>query len=295
MKSTIETLFKFLFEILNEMPIENLRKGIISYNDNPIQSINFFLKAISEDCDSSSIENLRKGIISYNDNPIQSINFFLKLLCSSLKLSGLDDLRKTLMLYPQQNWKDSFSLGQVKSKKWLLHELNKVYPKKTQLAYIYGGWLGVLPFIANLIDIQIAKKVRSFDINEDCFHVSESLNKGSVLNDWSFKAETIDITKITYPHHYLLTRANGSELEVVEKPDMIINTSCEHMDKTWLSSVQEGTLLVLQSNDFFNQEAHVNCVKSLDEFKEQFFLNEILFEGQLKLTRYTRFMLIGYK
>jgi hypothetical protein len=52
-------------------------------------------------------------------------------------------------------------------------------------------------------------------------------------------------------------------------------------------------LLALQSNDFFDYRDHVSCVPTLDAFKDQAPMAEVLFEGELKLRKYTRFMLIG--
>ena len=51
--------------------------------------------------------------------------------------------------------------------------------------------------------------------------------------------------------------------------------------------------MVLQSNDYFSCDEHVNCVTTLQAFEQQAPLSETLFSGQLKLKKYTRFMQIG--
>ena len=63
----------------------------------------------------------------------------------------------------------------------------------------------------------------------------------------------------------------------------------------WYDGIPAGMLMVLQSNDMFDEEDHVNCVADLEDFKRQAPLSELLFAGALPLKRYTRFMLIGRK
>jgi hypothetical protein len=49
-----------------------------------------------------------------------------------------------------------------------------------------------------------------------------------------------------------------------------------------------------QSNNMFGIEGHVNCVNSLQEFKDQMPQRaEILFEEEVEDTRGTRYMLVG--
>ena len=49
---------------------------------------------------------------------------------------------------------------------------------------------------------------------------------------------------------------------------VIVNTSCEHIEafSDWFDSPPSGPLLVLQSNDYFSCDEHINCVNMLDEF-----------------------------
>jgi hypothetical protein len=77
--------------------------------------------------------------------------------------------------------------------------------------------------------------------------------------------------------------------------DLVINTSCEHIADlpAWLSLLPKGTRVLLQSNDYFSEPTHVNCVASLDEFIDQASLGTIAFAGALPMKKYTRFMLIG--
>jgi hypothetical protein len=80
--------------------------------------------------------------------------------------------------------------------------------------------------------------------------------------------------------------------------DVVINTSCEHIDQEtydkWLSNVPSNALIVLQSNNYFNLDEHIRCANNLLEFKEQSKI-KVISESLLELPKYTRFMLIGYK
>ena len=65
--------------------------------------------------------------------------------------------------------------------------------------------------------------------------------------------------------------------------------------REWYSKIPEGQLLLLQTNDFFSCEDHVNCVNSTAEFRDQTPMSKRLFSGALPLEKYTRYMVIGYK
>lgn len=293
-KLAMNFFLKAISSGIDTCAIENLRKGIATYDDDPALAMIFFLKAVSEDVDTCSIENLRKGIIAYYSDPALSMNFFLKIVYEKTKLNSIDNLRKTVSCFPN-GWGDVFSQGQVESKIWLLSEFRRLDINDSCLAYIYGGWYGALPFIANLMDCHIANNVKSFDIDQSCRVVAESLNKDKLVNDWAFKAETKNVIDISFPHNYLLTRANGTSCEVTESPDIIINTSCEHMGDEWFLAIDNKVLVILQSNNFYSEDGHINCVNGLAELKTKFSLSNILFEGELELQNYSRYMLIGYK
>ena len=77
--------------------------------------------------------------------------------------------------------------------------------------------------------------------------------------------------------------------------DMVINTSCEHMDNSWYENLPEGTLVCLHQNDYFSNEQHVNCMKDIQDTKANYPMSDILYEGTLDTHLYNRFMLIGRK
>ncbi len=207
----------------------------------------------------------------------------------------ISQIKRTLNTFPdtEDALVDAFSLGQLKSKQWLIEQL----PDHIGTVFICAGWYGTL---ASMMFDRIPDKftkIRSFDIDDTCAPVADNMNRPHVLNEWQFKASTLDIMEMKFPLTYTTLRANGTGVELTEMPDTIINTSCEHITdfNKWYDKIPQGKLIVLQSNNFFEIEDHVNCSNDVNEFDDAAPMNEVLFLGELELPKYTRFMKIGYK
>ena len=202
---------------------------------------------------------------------------------------------------------DSVSSNQVASKYALLNavdNLNFLYQDSTVV--IWGSWYGsiLIPALTNKV-----KKIVSIDLDETPLQIAKNRLFANYKN---IEYVCDDIFK-TYRDVYLNT-------------NLIINTSCEHMSpmKEWpwfrFSSMETDTVhpkgyaddnpdrkkvymspklssncyFAFQSNNMFGIEGHVNCVNSLQEFKDQMPERaEILFEEEVEDTRGTRYMLIG--
>ena len=207
----------------------------------------------------------------------------------------ISQIKRTLHKFPESESAlvDAFSLGQLKSKIWLIDNL----PNNLGLVFICAGWYGTLASLMFNKARNKFDKIRNFDIDDSCAAVADTMNRPWVMDGWQFKASTFDITEMSYPTTYVTHRADGSSLIVTENPDTIINTSCEHIDdfKTWYQNIPNNTLVVLQSNNFYDIKEHLNCVNNLEDFKSQTPMNTVLYEGELDLEQYTRFMRIGYK
>ena len=191
---------------------------------------------------------------------------------------------------------DCLSKGQIASKKWLVDNL-KDLNLDLGLVYLCAGWYAtVVPlFIENKI---LFSSIRSFDVDPDVWKIAEIFNKESLLDSWKFKAQTKDIFDINYNRHvYETIKSDGTKEQCKDVPDTIINTSCEHIEnfQEWYSKIPNGKLVILQSNDYFEIEDHVNCVKSNLEFEKMAPMSEVYFAGNLPLEKYTRFMRIGRK
>ena len=81
-----------------------------------------------------------------------------------------------------------------------------------------------------------------------------------------------------------------------DEPNTIINTSCEHLLDLdhWIKKIPRKRLVILQSNNYFEVDEHINCVRSVEEFSNLVKLKKVIWGGELELPKYTRYMLIGY-
>jgi hypothetical protein len=170
---------------------------------------------------------------------------------------------------------DAFWSGQLKSKEWLIDILSKHITKPVSID-IHGGWVGVLASMIFQSKIP-ARYICSVDVDPACEQIATMMNKIEE-QDGKFKAVTSDMCTVP-------TRGN-----------VVINTSCEHITheqyQQWLKNVPNDALLVLQSNNYKIDE-HVRIANSLEEFKNQSAISNVLWSGELKLPMYTRYMVIG--
>jgi len=190
---------------------------------------------------------------------------------------------------------DCFSRGQLESKIWLTKELKKTI-NDLGTVFLCAGWYATLSTMLFEKGFRI-EKLRSFDLDPNCVPIAKIFNKPWLKDDWKFQASTANILDIDYNNHtYKVHRADGTECELTDIPNTIINTSCEHIENfnEWFSKIPQGKLVVLQSNDFFDVKEHVNCVSSIEEFVKQTPMRHLLYSGELKLPKYKRFMVIGY-
>lgn len=209
------------------------------------------------------------------------------------------NLRQAVTRFPQANWNDALSWGQLQSKMWLIDELAKL-DVDLGLTYVLGGWYGTLPALMFNDGRLELGKVRSFDIDPVCATIAETLNRDPfVKEDWRFKASTDDMLKLDYSDcSYTTLRADGTPVVMRELPTTLINTSCDHIApfEAWWDRIPKDMLVILQNNNFFGaDEDHVNNVESLAAMARQSPMSAVLYEGELRLPEYTRFMRIGFR
>lgn len=207
----------------------------------------------------------------------------------------ISQIKRTLNLYPEteESLIDAYSIGQLKSKLWLIEHL----PNNLGLVFICAGWYGTLASLMFQNAREKFDKIRSFDIEPECARVADNLNRYYVIDGWQFKASTLDILDIQYPLTYTTYRRDMTKVQMTEHPNTIINTSCEHIKNfdSWYTAIPQGMLCVLQTNNYFDIKDHINCSNSLDDFAQSTPMENILYEGELCFEKYTRFMRIGIK
>lgn len=303
---TSELLDRFELLYPTNAKISDLRRA---YIDKDLSSVFRLLKDSKVNGD---IEDLRKSVLEKN-------------LHSLFRLVDNDDLRKLLL--EDNLWKlwpildayvdtqfvssfknffvnnidideDCFSRGQLSSKLWLINELKKLNMDLGTI-YLCAGWYATLSTMIFENKLKV-DKIRSFDINPSCVEIAEIFNKPWFVDNWRFKAITQDIYDINYTEHTWQSWSalnNRMSYLITDVPTTIINTSTEHLlyFSDWYNKIPDGKLLVLQNNNYIEIEDHVNCSKSIEDFSKKAPMKTVLYEGELVLPKYTRFMKIGIK
>jgi len=203
---------------------------------------------------------------------------------------SLEDIMRTLERFPRAGVQDALNDNQITCKRWLIDELFGALGGRFGTVYLLGGWYGVLAALL-LNDARFdVRRVLSIDIDPECAPIARLLNQSHAGS--RFEAVTARASCLDYLQFHEVPGSCDAAL-----PNLLVNTSCEHMavSEKWYDRVSEGMCQVYQSNDYFSCDEHVNCVASLEAFKDQVPMREILFEGSLARRRYTRFMLIGRK
>ena len=309
-RSYIDKDFTSIFRLLSQTNdvydadnVEEIRRAVIDKNL-------YSIFRLVTDKDAEWLEDLRRATMEDN-------------LHSVFRLVPYEDLRKFVLEDNQWSmWKlladytptqfvvafksffvnsvtindDCFSRGQLQSKLWLVRELKKL-DLDLGMVFLCAGWYATLATMMFEAGLRI-DKMRSFDIDPSCRVIAETFNKPWVIDDWKFKSTTKNIFELNFQSDsYVLTNSKGQDFVVHETPDTIINTSCEHITDfdQWYAKIPKGKLLILQTNNYFEIEDHINCSASLEEFRAQCPMQEVMFAGKLALDKYTRYMLIGRK
>lgn len=194
---------------------------------------------------------------------------------------------------------DAMSRSQIKSKIWLVEELSKIetnYPNVTVMA----GWFGQ---IKTIYDKRLTySKMRIVELDKEACETSDYIFNIANLENYKVKAVNANINELTlHKNGYEWNVENFKESSKYSEkflPDLIINTSAEHMTEEWYNQIrfkqlESDPIVAIQSNNLFNIPEHINCVHSVDHMKKKFPMREILFEGELQLKGYKRVMLIG--
>lgn len=199
---------------------------------------------------------------------------------------------------------DAMSRSQMKSKIWLIDELEKIKDTLPLGAFynilILAGWFGQL---RSIYDKKLTyRKMRFLDIDRDACQTSDYIFNLSDLENYKVKAVCADVNQLNlHKNGYEWDVENFKEnTKYTEKylPDLIVNTSAEHMTEEWFHQIrfkemESNPVVAIQSNNMFDGEGHINCVYSADHMKKKFPMKEVLYEGELQLKGYKRVMIIG--
>jgi hypothetical protein len=194
---------------------------------------------------------------------------------------------------------DAMSRSQMRSKIWLVEQLALINSNYTNVA-VMAGWFGQ---IKTIYDKRLTySKMRVVELDRKACETSDYVFNISNLENYKVKAVCADINGLTlHKNGYEWSVENfrdGTEYSEKFLPDLIINTSAEHMTEEWFHQLRfkqldSDPVVAIQSNNLFDIPEHVNCVHSVDHMQKKFPMREILFAGELQLKGYKRVMLIG--
>lgn len=197
----------------------------------------------------------------------------------------------------QANLNDHFSRGQMKSKCWLVEQLTKIFDdQKLGTIAHYGGWYAtVAQHIFQKFEV---KNYYNLEVDSGCIDIADDFNYEQIAG-WQFKSVQQDVGNITWKDDdsfdvKIENRSNNLVTTNV-KPDLIINTSCEHMNEDWFNNIPTGTVVCLQTNDYFENEQHINCCRDLSDAINKYSMSEVYYSGEIDTHLYKRFMIIGKK
>lgn len=176
---------------------------------------------------------------------------------SILQLTTLEEIR------------DAFRTDQIKGKSWLLNQLKDCDRNLSLL--VIGSWFGFTSYCLFQMGFN---NITETDLDSRLELMSRNINK-DIPNFKHLNNDVNDLDLSSY--------------------DLIINTSCEHInDNRWFDNIRPGTLVVLQSTNLKAHD-HTNTVENLEEMKSKYSLN-LQYSDKLELNKtYSRFMLIGSK
>ena len=278
--------------MLSRDRLKNIKNILELNNDKAlgIDKLYDILTAIKNNDDSTFLKTIFK--LKYNKDP---------------DLSLLDNVFTAIKHNPEleEDILDSFSDNQFIAKTKLINNLEKLnlLNKDTEVV-IFGSWYGsiLIPLLYDKV-----KKITAIDVDDTAITIGQNkLFEKYNKVDWI----TADIFE--------------EYRDMFDTADIFINTSCEHMRPMnlwgpigprsiwkdhpfvpdwlehkcykipWWDRVKATAHFAFTSNNMFNIPGHINCVKSIEEFKGQLpDKSKVLIEDEIKDERGTRYLLIG--
>lgn len=171
-----------------------------------------------------------------------------------------------------------FSKSQVFSKIWMAEILSKFNVNFNNVLLI-GGWL--THHSLYLKDINYTK-LFSIDPDDTINPLIEIINPSAFVENKPISDCFDDNNNLTFYKKIL-------------NPDLVINTSSEHMDNEWFERLQPGTVVFIENNDASDEEDHINSSETFPDFLRKYPMSTVFYRGELSLQSYKRYALYGIK
>ena len=170
-----------------------------------------------------------------------------------------------------------FAKSQILSKIWMAEALGKHFTTFKNILLI-GGWLTHHTIFFKNINFT---NLYSVDTDPEINDLAKVFNPTvKILNG--------DINK-SIKGNGILIIDNESTI-----PDLVINTSAEHMTDDWFYNIKSGTKILIQSNNNRLID-HINYCENFGIFLKRYPLTNVLYRGELSLPKYKRFCIYGEK
>jgi hypothetical protein len=252
----------------------------------------------NKDIDFSCLYDILTAI--KDEDALSFYSLLLKNDLNKIDTTLLENVLKTIKHNPylKDDIYDSYSTNQFSSKCALLNSIESLNILNTEsTVFIWGCWYGsiLIPSLSTKV-----KKIIALDLDPKAIEIGKKF-----FGDY----KNVEFKCVDVFEKYLNSYISGS---------LIINTSCEHMlpmkEWKWFGpgalendtfkglkgegfgspKLSSNCYFAFQSNNMFGIEGHINCVNSLEEFKEQMPSRaQILYEEEVEDTRGTRYMLVG--
>ena len=190
-------------------------------------------------------------------------------------------------LYRSYDIMNAINDAQMNSKQWLVDNLLPFLDKEYTYfdirdILVLGAWYGVTSLLLRE-HLNPSVKIWNIDSDPECEKYANAL-KNQIPDSENNISITADAAE------YFFDNADSYQV--------IINTSCEHMDQDdidlMLRTKNNETLVCLQNNNFHKEPEHINTYNSVDEFADSLKGIVILWKGTLKPSdEYERYMVIG--
>jgi len=170
-----------------------------------------------------------------------------------------------------------FSKSQILSKLWMAETLNK-FKLNFDNVLLIGGWLTHHSLF--LKDITYSN-LYSIDPDSSINPLVKIINSNAQVDNRTME-EAFDANNNIIFNNSILN------------PDLIINTSAEHMSNVWFEKLKPGTTVLIQSNSSPEYD-HINYCENFGVFLKKYPLNIVHFRGETAFPKYKRFMIYGIK
>jgi hypothetical protein len=185
-------------------------------------------------------------------------------------------------LYRSFDIMNSLNDSQFESKEWLIKNL---IPFINCLGLsniaVLGSWYGLTGI---MLRQHIPEEVNIWNIDSEVFTREIGY---ALIKDNSIYRNTF----------YEVDDAVNHIMDNSNKYQIIINTSCEHMEpddiQFILKSKGGASMICFQSNNYHSVQSHVNTHNSLDDFVNSLNLVDVYYAGTLESKDYERYMVIG--